>query len=107
MQLTLAFSNEIDLEDRGRLLTDVVCRAWLFSIWKKYIYEAGWCVDVYISYVNYFIIEGLMKREDTYIRFAALWIDNVFLSRSYFNGKEFGILTDTLFVFKDLITFSR
>lgn len=33
---------------------------------KKYIYEAGWCVDVYISYVNYFIIEGLMKREDTY-----------------------------------------
>lgn len=107
MQLTLAFSNEIDLEDRGRLLTDVVCRAWLFSIWKKYIYEAGWCVDVYISYINYFIIEGLMKREKTHIRFAALWIDNVFLSRSYFNEKEFGILTDTLFVFKDLIAFSR
>lgn len=55
---------------------------------KKYIYEAGWCVDVYISYINYFIIEGLMKREDTYIRFAALWIDNVFLSRSYFNEKR-------------------
>lgn len=25
-QLTLAFSNEIDLEDSGRLLTNVVCR---------------------------------------------------------------------------------
>lgn len=85
------------------------CRLSCMTIFhlKKYIYEAGWCVDVYISYVNYFIIEGLMKREDTYIRFAALWIDNVFLSRSYFNEKEFGILTDTLFVFKDLIAFSR
>lgn len=41
MQLTLAFSNEIDLEDRGRLLTDVVCRAWLFSIWKNIFMKQG------------------------------------------------------------------
>lgn len=77
----------------------------IFHLKKIYLWSRVMCRCLYILR-KLFYHRGI-NEEGRHIRFAALWIDNVFLSRSYFNEKEFGILTDTLFVFKDLIAFSR